>query len=105
MVSFAGGKDLSDELGAGGSTEAEPLFRFGDGLSYTNFSYANVTVSAPNPEAETVATLSVELTNTGERSGTEVVQVYVTMLQKQCCNRGMTLTAVSRCCLDPFQIL
>ena len=105
MVSFAGGKDLSDELGAGGSTEAEPLFRFGDGLSYTNFSYANVTVSALNPEAETVATLSVELTNTGERSGTEVVQVYVTMLQNQCCNRGMTLKAVSRCCLDPFQIL
>ena len=100
MVSFAGGKDLSDELGAGGSTEAEPLFRFGDCLSYTNFSFANVTVSAPNPEAEIVATLSVELSNTGERTGTEVVQVYATLLQQQCCNRWMILKSL-RCCLDP----
>ena len=47
----------------------EPRFCFGHGLSYTSFDYANLAVSG--------ATVSVDLTNTGPRPGSEVVQVYV----------------------------
>ena len=38
MLSFVGGEQLTDAAGA--SSEAEPLFRFGDGLSYTTFECA-----------------------------------------------------------------
>jgi beta-glucosidase len=49
----------------------EPLFPFGFGLSYTTFSYASLLATA---EKEMKVTFSV--TNTGERAGTEVAQVY-----------------------------
>ncbi|MDN3663949.1 beta-xylosidase [Algibacter miyuki] len=54
-----------------------PLFPFGYGLSYTAFNY-----SKPKLEKETInmdgfTTVSVEVTNTGQRTGDEVVQMYV----------------------------
>jgi len=48
-----------------------PLYRFGDGLSYTKFGYANLRVA---PDLETI---SVEVENRGARAGDEVVEVYV----------------------------
>ncbi|WP_067498421.1 glycoside hydrolase family 3 C-terminal domain-containing protein [Actinoplanes sp. TFC3] len=48
-------------------------YPFGHGLSYTSFSYADLEVAA----GEQSATVSLTVTNTGSRSGTEVVQVYV----------------------------
>ncbi|MEZ4699093.1 MAG: glycoside hydrolase family 3 C-terminal domain-containing protein [Rhodothermales bacterium] len=57
--------------------EGEPLYPFGYGLSYTTFSYANLRTSAPVlPEGGRVE-VSVEVTNTGSRTGEEVVQLYV----------------------------
>src|SRR5213595_356001 len=55
----------------------EPLFPFGYGLSYTTFAYANlrVTPARIGPEART--TVSVDVTNTGTRSGDEVAQLYI----------------------------
>jgi beta-glucosidase len=49
----------------------EPLFPFGFGLSYTTFSYSNLRATA---EKDLKVTFSV--TNTGERAGAEVAQVY-----------------------------
>jgi beta-glucosidase len=51
-----------------------PLYPFGHGLSYTQFTYTNLRVAQEAP-----ATISVHCTvkNTGERAGDEVVQVYV----------------------------
>ncbi len=51
--------------------EEEPLYPFGYGLSYTSFAY-----SKPKIKKGT-RTLSVTVTNTGKRSGEEVVQLYV----------------------------
>ena len=48
-----------------------PLYRFGDGLSYTTFGYANLRV-APD-----LKTISVEIENRGARAGDEVVEVYL----------------------------
>jgi beta-glucosidase len=57
--------------------DAEPHYRFGYGLSYTTFRYANVQCPADVP-ADGAFALRVEVTNTGDRDGDEVVQVYVT---------------------------
>ena len=55
----------------------EPLFAFGHGLSYTTFAVGNVkadrTTLAPNGSIR----ISADVTNTGDRAGAEVVQLYV----------------------------
>ena len=53
----------------------EPLYPFGYGLSYTTFAYANA--KAEKPGADGSVRVSVEVSNTGARSGDEVVQAYV----------------------------
>ena len=55
----------------------EPLFPFGHGLSYTTFAYGDATVSSAAINAEEGCTLTVPVTNTGNRDGDEVVQVYL----------------------------
>lgn len=62
----------------------QPAFPFGYGLSYTQFSMRNLKVSRTgekgfgHSENDTFVTACVEVTNTGARAGTEVVQCYVT---------------------------
>ncbi|MCZ9341478.1 glycoside hydrolase family 3 C-terminal domain-containing protein, partial [Streptomyces sp. TRM76130] len=51
----------------------DPLFCFGHGLSYTRFTYGRLSVSAVRDGLE----VSFTVTNTGDRSGAEVPQVYV----------------------------
>ncbi|WP_053188005.1 beta-glucosidase [Sunxiuqinia dokdonensis] len=55
----------------------ETLYPFGYGLSYTNFDYANLVVPEVVNVNEPVA-VSVEVTNTGDLDGDEVVQLYLT---------------------------
>jgi beta-glucosidase len=55
-------------------TGSRPLFPFGFGLSYTTFELGGLSVS-PGPRAVQV---SVRVTNTGHRSGGDVVQAYLT---------------------------
>jgi beta-glucosidase len=50
-----------------------PLFPFGHGLSYGNYSYEHPRVTTDGDRM----VVSVDLTNVGDRPGTEVVQVYV----------------------------
>lgn len=59
------------------STPNTPLYPFGFGLSYTSFSYSPVTLSAPSMGPGGAITASATITNTGERPGEEVVQLYV----------------------------
>jgi beta-glucosidase len=54
----------------------EPLFPFGHGLSYTSFEYKNLSVEPVADEAGAVM-VNVDIINTGQRKGAEVVQVYV----------------------------
>lgn len=54
----------------------EPLFPFGHGLSYTTFEYRNLGIPARAPSDMTFD-VSVDVVNTGARSGIEVVQLYV----------------------------
>ena len=52
-------------------------FPFGYGLSYTDFRYANLRVSRDSFTASEGVTVSVDVTNTGDRAGKEIVQLYV----------------------------
>jgi beta-glucosidase len=54
-----------------------PLFPFGYGLSYTQFKIANLQLSAPQVPLNGKVTVSVDVENTGKRSGDEVVQLYI----------------------------
>ncbi|KAI6125064.1 glycoside hydrolase family 3 protein [Pisolithus croceorrhizus] len=57
-----------------------PLFAFGHGLSYTTFSYSDLKLSEPIiTDGDFSLTASLTLTNTGNVSGTEIVQLYVSM--------------------------
>ena len=55
----------------------EPLFPFGFGLSYTNFTYSDLKLTAGSGPQGPVVTLEFEVTNTGGHGGAEVAQVYV----------------------------
>lgn len=58
-------------------SDNSPLFPFGYGLSYTTFSYANLRLTAEKIKAGGKTTVSVDVTNSGLRSGDEVVQLYI----------------------------
>lgn len=55
----------------------EPLYPFGHGLSYTTFGYSAPRLSASTVGMDGEVTVSVDVTNTGDRAGVEVVQLYV----------------------------
>ena len=57
--------------------ENSPLFPFGFGLSYTNFEYANLAVSKQTFSSGDEIEVSVDVSNTGNFDGEEVVQLYV----------------------------
>jgi beta-glucosidase len=53
-----------------------PLFPFGYGLDYTSFTYRGLKVSA-HPSGSSLATVSINVTNTGHRAGADVPQMYI----------------------------
>lgn len=56
---------------------SDPLFPFGYGLSYTSFSIGNGVISAQTLAKGDAVSLTIPVSNTGRRNGTEIVQVYV----------------------------
>ena len=54
-----------------------PLFPFGYGLSYTTFSYGDISLSNTQLQGNQTLKASVTLTNTGKYDGAEVVQLYI----------------------------
>ena len=57
--------------------ENSPLYSFGHGLSYTNFSYSNFSVDSDKLGFDSKINVSVKLENTGLYKGKEVVQLYI----------------------------
>ena len=57
--------------------DIKPLFAFGHGLSYTTFSYSEAEISRTAMSENGNVTVSVNVTNTGEREGKEIVQLYI----------------------------
>jgi beta-glucosidase len=56
----------------------EPLFPFGHGLSYSSYRYSNLQLKTPVLKQGQSAKLSVDVENTSQCDGVEIVQTYVT---------------------------
>jgi beta-glucosidase len=54
-----------------------PQYEFGTGLSYTNFEYSNLTFSKTEKSATEDLTVTIQITNTGKRTGKEAVLLYL----------------------------
>lgn len=71
----------------------EPTFCFGHGLGYTTFTYGDATVDG--------TTVSIDVTNTGERVGSEVVQCYVGDVESSVSRPVQELRAFEKVHLEP----
>jgi len=80
--------------------EFYPLYRFGYGLSYTTFKYANL-IAAPQTNGN--IDVSVEVSNTGRTAGDEVVQLYLSDIFASVKTRVMELKDFDRIHLAPGQ--
>ncbi len=79
----------------------EPLYRFGHGLSYTHFGYSDLQLSAESIAAGDTVMVSVDVTNVGQRSGDEVVQLYVSDVAASVQVPKRQLAGFRRVHLDP----
>ncbi|MHA1822027.1 MAG: glycoside hydrolase family 3 C-terminal domain-containing protein [Promethearchaeota archaeon] len=57
--------------------DIEPLFPFGHGLSYTEFKYDPIELDKNSIKEDEILTIKIKITNTGDRAGAEVVQLYI----------------------------
>jgi beta-glucosidase len=56
--------------------DVTPLYAFGSGLSYSNFTYDNLSLGSQNVSGDATVEVSVDVTNEGDVDGQEVVQIY-----------------------------
>jgi beta-glucosidase len=57
--------------------DVSPLYQFGFGLSYTTFDFKNLRLKKKKIGLKDSTQILVDVTNTGKRAGTEVVQMYI----------------------------
>lgn len=79
----------------------EPIYPFGHGLSYTQFSYSQLELSSKEVRPEEALTVSCTVTNTGSRAGDEVVQLYIADLLASIARPVKELAGFRRIHLQP----
>src|ERR1051325_1685888 len=80
-----------------------PQFEFGAGLSYTTFTYSDLRLSQRTLTGNQELSVSVTVTNSGNRGGKEVVQVYVSDLVASLSPAGKRLKRFAKIYLEPGQ--
>jgi beta-glucosidase len=79
----------------------EPTFPFGHGLSYTSYGYGNLIVGTPRVGTDGRLEVTVDVTNTGERAGEEIVQLYIGFESSQVERPVKLLRAFDKVALAP----
>ncbi len=79
----------------------KPLFPFGYGLSYTTFAYDNLQMDRSQVKAGDEVAISVTITNTGSRTGDEVVQLYTCDVEAGVSRPVKELKGFKRLTLNP----
>jgi beta-glucosidase len=80
-----------------------PLFPFGHGLSYTNFQYGPLKLESETVDVGGELRCSLNVTNTGSRAGTEVVQLYIEDTATGVTLPAQQLAGFARVDLEPGQ--
>jgi beta-glucosidase len=81
-----------------------PLFPFGHGLSYTAFEYANLALpQEPLTTGDAAVEIGIDVTNTGQISGDEVVQLYAATRATAVARPAQQLVGFRRVRLEPGQ--
>jgi beta-glucosidase len=83
--------------------KGEPLYPFGYGLSYTTFAYSNLKTSSESISSKDSITVNVDVKNTGNRAGEEVVQMYVKYLNPSVERPIKELKGFQRIPLEPSE--
>ncbi|MGO4110832.1 beta-glucosidase [Paenibacillus sp. YAF4_2] len=78
-----------------------PLFPFGHGLSYTTFSYSELTVDKKTLKDTDTLSVKVKVTNAGSRAGMEVVQLYVRDKESSVIRPDKELKGFDKISLEP----
>jgi beta-glucosidase len=84
-----------------GNTAFTPQFEFGTGLSYTNFGYSNLQVTPKTAAMNGQVTVSVTVTNKGQRAGKETVIVYVRDIVATLSPAGKRVRRFAKISLEP----
>jgi beta-glucosidase len=79
----------------------QPLYSFGFGLSYTTFTYRSLQIVPANVKPGDSVSVQVEVENTGQRSGDEVVQIYLKDVEASLPVPLLTLQGFTRIRLAP----
>ena len=85
-------------------SDPSPLWAFGHGLSYTTFEYLCASTDKEHYEAGDTVKVSAKIKNSGDRSGKEVVQVYVRDLVSSIVTPVRQLKAFEKVELDPGEV-
>jgi beta-glucosidase len=81
--------------------KVEPLFPFGFGLSYTTFEYGAVNQSAETIGLDGTLEVSIKVTNTGQRAGKEIVQLYIRDVKSKVQRPEKELKGFAKVSLEP----
>ena len=79
----------------------KPTFPFGHGLSYTTFKYGNASVDKSSAKKGETITISVPVTNTGDREGKEILELYISDLKSSVDRPVKELKGFSKVSLMP----
>jgi beta-glucosidase len=96
-------KPFETEDTAFGNMAFKPQFEFGEGLSYTTFTYKDLRLNSKTIAATDELSVSVTVTNSGNRAGKEIVQLYLSDLVASLSPPGKRLKRFAKIYLEPGQ--
>lgn len=91
----------ADPNGAGKTSVNGALYPFGFGLSYTTFQYSNLIITPETQTSKGNVEVSVDVTNTGNVKGDEIVQLYIKDLVSSVITYDTQLRGFERIALQP----